>query len=128
MGNEEEGGEQKADEKGDKKDAGADASKGRDAPEKEVKKEIPPETLEDLQPFPLNPFFRSPPVLSEAFRAEIYNRVTERGQSIRQVSQDMHVDMKRVAAVVRLQQVEMDWLRDVSCPLSHFHPRHHKLP
>ena len=84
------------------------------AEEKESRHHLPPETLEDLQPFPLNPFFRSPSVLSDRFRDEIYNRIMEQGQTIRQVSQDLGVEMARVAAVVRLRRVELDWLRDVS--------------
>ena len=32
---------------------------------KKVKSNLPPETQEDLRPFPLNPFFRSEPVLSD---------------------------------------------------------------
>lgn len=75
---------------------------------------IPPETKEDLQPFPLNPFFRSEAVLSEDLRNEVFRRVTEQGHTVRQVSQDLSVDMSRVGAVVRLKTVEQDWLKKVS--------------
>ena len=78
---------------------------------------IPPETKEDLQPFPLNPFFRSEAVLSEDLRNEIFRRVTEQRHTVRQVSQDLSVDMSRVGAVVRLKTVEQDWLKKVSLSL-----------
>ena len=85
-----------------------------DNKKKNNKKDLPPETLEDLQPFPLNQYFRSSPVLSEALRNEIYERVAGKGQTVRQASQELGVEMRRVGAVVRLKRVELDWLRDVS--------------
>lgn len=74
----------------------------------------PPETLEDLRPFPLNPFFRSEAVLSEPLKNEIYKRVVAQGQTVREVSMALHVEMSRVAAVVRLKTVEQEWLRQAS--------------
>lgn len=81
---------------------------------KKVKSNLPPETQEDLRPFPLNPFFRSEPVLSEELRHEIYRRVVEKGQSVREVSIALQVEMARVGAVVRLMTIEQEWNRQVS--------------
>ena len=79
----------------------------------------PPETLEDLRPFPLNQFFRSEAVLSEPLKDEIYKRVVSQGQGVREVSMALHVEMSRVAAVVRLKTMEQEWLRQAS-PFSSF--------
>jgi hypothetical protein len=66
------------------------------------------------QPFPLNPLFRSQPVLSDATREIIYEKVTAKGMSLKAVSAEMHIDVRRVAAVVRLKEVEKQWLSEVS--------------
>ncbi|RDW74341.1 mitochondrial 37S ribosomal protein mS45 [Aspergillus mulundensis] len=58
------------------------------------------------RPFPLNPAFVSEPVLSEELRNEIYERVVVKKKSVRLVSHDMGVDMRRVAAVCRLVALE----------------------
>lgn len=58
------------------------------------------------QPFPLNPHFRSEPVLSDAVREAIWERVVENGEAIKSVSHEYGVDVRRIAAVVRLKQVE----------------------
>ena len=88
-------------------------AEGKDGEEKPKAKTAPPETQEDLQPFPLNPFFRSEPVPSLELRDEIYRRVKE-GLPVRAVSQSLGVDMNRVGAVVRLKEVELDWIDKVS--------------
>ncbi|KAI5793211.1 eukaryotic mitochondrial regulator protein-domain-containing protein [Geopyxis carbonaria] len=62
-------------------------------------------------PFPLNPHFRSAPVLSEELKNEIHRRVMA-GQSVRRVSAHFSVTMERVAAVVRLKEVEKQWVKD----------------
>ncbi|KAI1014343.1 hypothetical protein LB503_012954 [Fusarium chuoi] len=64
------------------------------------------------QPFPLNPLFRSQPVLSDATREIIYEKVTAKGMSLKAVSAEMHIDVRRVAAVVRLKEVEKQWLSE----------------
>jgi hypothetical protein len=69
------------------------------------------------RPFPLNPNFISEPILSEELRNEIYRRVVDRKQSVRAVSVDLGVDMRRVAAVVRLVELEKRWKQQV-CMLS----------
>lgn len=57
-------------------------------------------------PFPLNPQFISEPILSEELSNEIYKRVAQQGKSVRSVSVEMRVDMRRVGAVVRLKELE----------------------
>ncbi|KAF4965702.1 hypothetical protein FZEAL_10735 [Fusarium zealandicum] len=64
------------------------------------------------QPFPLNPLFRSQPVLDDTTRELIYEKVTRRGDSLKAVSAEMHIDVRRVAAVVRLKEVEKQWVAD----------------
>ncbi|KAG0638207.1 eukaryotic mitochondrial regulator protein-domain-containing protein [Tuber brumale] len=61
-----------------------------------------------VQPYPFNRYFKSQPVLSDAFREEIYARVKRQNHSIRQVSAALNVSIERVAAVVRLKQVEKE--------------------
>ncbi|ODM15543.1 hypothetical protein SI65_09146 [Aspergillus cristatus] len=67
-----------------------------------------PEQL-SKRPFPLNQNFVSEPILSEEMRAEIYKRVTQDKKSVRAVSIELKVDMRRVAAVVRLMEMEKAW-------------------
>lgn len=64
-------------------------------------------------PFPLNPYFKSQPVLSEALKEELYHNVAIQGRSLRQTSTYFKVSMERVAAVVRMKQMERDWLEEV---------------
>ncbi|KAJ9632762.1 uncharacterized protein PV06_02733 [Exophiala oligosperma] len=64
------------------------------------------ESEEDLRPFPRNSHFISQSVLSEELQHEIWHRVQVLQKSVRQVSVEMGVDMRRVAAVVRLIEVE----------------------
>lgn len=64
------------------------------------------------QPFPLNPLFRSQTVLAEPTKDLIWNKVTIRGESLKAVSAEMGVDVRRVAAVVRLKEVEQRWIRE----------------
>lgn len=65
-------------------------------------------------PFPANPFFKSEPVLSEKAREEIWRMIVKQGEAIKTVSATYGVDMRRVAAVVRLKEVEKAWVREVS--------------
>ncbi|KAF6839994.1 hypothetical protein CMUS01_04088 [Colletotrichum musicola] len=62
------------------------------------------------QPFPLNPYFRSQSVLSEDLRNEVYRRVKEQNHSMKAVSSDLGIDVRRVAAVVRMKEVEKQWV------------------
>lgn len=66
------------------------------------------------QPFPLNPLFRSQPVLDEHTKELIWEKVTQRGESLKAVSAEMSVDVRRVVAVVRLKEMEKQWQNEVS--------------
>lgn len=79
---------------------------------------LPPAKEWDLRPYPLNRAFVSQPVLSEEMRDLIYQRVVAGGQSVVQVSAQLGVSLERVAAVVRLKQIEKDWQKDVSASLT----------
>jgi hypothetical protein len=74
---------------------------------------IPKEDPGDLRPFPLNRYFQSQPVLSEELRQEIWRRVKTQGDSVRTVSTALNVEMRRVAAVVRLVELEKEMIREV---------------
>lgn len=82
----------------------------------------PKETAADLRPFPLNHNFRSQPVLSEELRDELYGQVVVRGMDLQSVSAAYSVDMRRVAAVVRLKTIEKEWIESVSLTTSPNHP------
>lgn len=75
------------------------------------------ETSRSPKPFPLNPHFVSEKILSEDLRNEIYERVAVRKKTVREVSVEMGVDMRRVAAVVRLVEMEKRW-RNEGKPLA----------
>ncbi|KAH7065692.1 eukaryotic mitochondrial regulator protein-domain-containing protein [Paraphoma chrysanthemicola] len=90
-----------------------------EAEDKEAKKsskeedddaKLPPETAEDLRPFPLNQYFRSQPVLSEGLREAIYQRVKRDGATVSLASVEFGVSNERVGAVVRLKQMEKEWI------------------
>lgn len=66
------------------------------------------------QPFPNNPLFRSQPVLDDHTRELIWRYIMQNGRSIKDVSAEMGVDVRRVAAVVRLKELERDWESSVS--------------
>jgi hypothetical protein len=85
-----------------------------------VKDKIPPETARDLIPFPLNRKFVSQAVLSDELREEIWKRIMKEGKSVRKVSAELGVEMSRVGAVVRLKEVEKEWLRIVSSLITAF--------
>ena len=75
---------------------------------------IPGEQPDDLMPFPMNRQFRSQPVLSEELRDEIYRRIVEESKSVRTVSSELGVEMRRVGAVFRLMSIENQWIQEVS--------------
>ncbi|KAG5913786.1 hypothetical protein E4U61_006516, partial [Claviceps capensis] len=64
------------------------------------------------QPFPQNPLFRSQPVLDEQTKELIWEKVMNRGEALKAVSAEMGVDVRRIAAVVRLKQLEKQWVQD----------------
>lgn len=80
---------------------------------------LPPETVEDLRPFPLNRYFRSQPVLSEELREAIYQSVVSGGMTVPLASIHYGVSNERVGAVIRLKQMEKEWIAQVRL---HFRP------
>lgn len=85
---------------------------GKDADNKSPA--IPPETMNDLRPFPLNRDFVSQPVASEELREAVWSRIMKDGKSVAAVSAELGVSMERVGAIVRLKEIEKEWLRKVS--------------
>lgn len=74
---------------------------------------LPRESKGDMRPFPLNKEFMSEPVLSEDMRNYIYAQVVEKGDSVRTVSAVYGIEMRRVAAVVRLVELEKQMIKEV---------------
>lgn len=74
------------------------------------------ESRSDLQPFPLNNHFISESILSEPLRQEIWHRVQNEKKSVRTVSVELGVEMRRVGAVVRLVELENQIKAQVSRP------------
>lgn len=74
----------------------------------------------ELRPFPLNAHFTSESVLSEPLREEVWRRVMVEKKSVRTVSVELGIEMRRVGAVVRLVELEKQMRRDVS-QLLQFH-------
>ena len=106
------GGQESADEldaalqQHEKEEQAAAAKKGDE-------QQLPPETAEDLRPFPLNKWFRSQPVLSENLREAIYKFVVEEEKTVPLASITFGVSNERVGAVVRLKQMEKQWIAQV---------------
>lgn len=55
-------------------------------------------------------------MLSPELRQELFRQVADRGADITSVSAAFGVDIRRVAAVVRLMTVEKKWIEEVSAP------------
>ncbi|KAI1423881.1 eukaryotic mitochondrial regulator protein-domain-containing protein [Xylaria sp. FL1777] len=62
------------------------------------------------KPFPINPHYHSAKVLDDNARELIWSKIMREGQTIKAVSAEFGVDIRRVAAVVRLKEVEKDWI------------------
>lgn len=77
-------------------------------------KRIGGERPSDLRPYPLNQNFMSQAVLSEDLREELYRQIVVKKMDLQGVSAAYGVDMRRVAAVVRLKTIEKQWIEDVS--------------
>jgi hypothetical protein len=114
--------EESEDNGGKKKESRNDPDEGDRGRKEETSAPLPPETARDWAPFPLNRTFISQPVLSDELREEIWLRVMEGGKTVREVSAELGVEMRRVGAVVRLKEVEKEWERLVS--LSSVHNSH----
>lgn len=66
--------------------------------------------LNKTRPFPLNRQFKSETVLDDRAREVIWEKVMRDGEPIKAVSAELGVDIRRVAAVVRLKEVEKNWI------------------
>lgn len=82
-----------------------------------IDKPLPRETPTDLMPFPQNRFFRSERVVNEAMREDIWKKVMKDGLSVKAVSSQLGVEMNRVGAIVRLKEIEKEWVRQVRLSL-----------
>ncbi|KAJ5280162.1 hypothetical protein N7478_005534 [Penicillium angulare] len=71
-----------------------------------VKGRRDPDNPPSNRPFPNNRNFVSESVLSEELRNEVYVQVVDQKKSVRAVSVEFGIDMKRIAAVVRLVELE----------------------
>ena len=85
----------------------------KEAKAAEDRNKLPKENAADLRPYPLNNDFRSQSVLSEEMRVEIYKKIVDEKVDLATVSALYGVDMRRVAAVVRLKTVENNWVAEV---------------
>lgn len=106
--------------------ADADKQEAKAAGEQDDSK-LPPETAEDLRPFPQNQYFRSQPVLSEDLREAIYQRVKRDGATVSLASVEFGVSNERVGAVVRLKQMEKEWIAQVRSHLTLSEPFPHDM-
>ena len=87
-----------------------------------MKRSIPKEELDDLVPFPMNRQFRSQPVLSDELRDEVWHRHFQLKRSVRVISAELGIEMRRVGAVIRLKAVENEWVNQVRLDLSSLKP------
>lgn len=97
--------------------AGDRATRRAEKEEREERGGVPRERQSDLRPYPLNQSFRSQPVLSEGLREQLYIQVAVFKHDLASVAATFGVDMRRVAAVVRLKTIEKQWEADVSAPV-----------
>lgn len=93
-----------------------EAREAEQADAKANQRKLPPAKAGDFRPFPLNNEFRSQSVLSEELREEVWRQVVEEKQTVATVSAVFGIDLRRVAAVVRLKTVEKDWAAKVRSP------------
>ncbi|KAK3646239.1 hypothetical protein LTR56_008590 [Elasticomyces elasticus] len=77
--------------------------------ETEARGGVPKERTTDMRPYPLNHMFRSQPVLSEELREQLYIQVAVNEYDLASVAASFGVDIRRVAAAVRLKTIEKQW-------------------
>ncbi|KJR89692.1 uncharacterized protein SPSK_06456 [Sporothrix schenckii 1099-18] len=58
---------------------------------------------------PRNQAFKNQSVLSESMREFVYSKIVHGGESIKGLAASTGIDMRRIAAVVRLKQIEKQW-------------------
>ncbi|KAK6505667.1 hypothetical protein TWF481_007559 [Arthrobotrys musiformis] len=64
-----------------------------------------------ISPFPTNPSFKAHPVISTEFREQIYLRM-KADRSVRRISAELNCELERVAAVIRLKEIENRWIAE----------------
>lgn len=74
-----------------------------------------------IQPFPTNADFKPPRVLDEEAREMIWKRVFMDEEPVKVVSAELGVDIRRVAAVVRMKTIEKEWQAEVCLVMSQAH-------
>lgn len=96
--------------------SGKEGAKGSEADEKtaDALAKDRSQSQRPRRPFPQNLHFISQSILSEQLREEIWRRVRVDGKSIRNVSVELGVEMRRVGAVVRLMEIQNQWRAEVS--------------
>ncbi|KAI0975746.1 eukaryotic mitochondrial regulator protein-domain-containing protein [Xylaria arbuscula] len=62
------------------------------------------------RPFPINPHYTSAKVLDERARELVWKKIMRDGETIKAVSAEFGIDIRRVAAIVRLKEIEKDWI------------------
>ncbi|KAL3471370.1 eukaryotic mitochondrial regulator protein-domain-containing protein [Aspergillus californicus] len=77
-----------------------------------VKEEEDSDTLRSLRIFPMNSNYESAAILGEDLRYKIHDEVMNKKRSLKKVSVDFGVDMRRVAAVCRLVELEERWKKE----------------
>jgi len=106
--------DQKLDDVAMEQNATERATRRAERDEREARGGVPRERMSDLRPYPLNQSFRSQPVLSEDLREQLYIQVAHYKHDISSVAASFGVDVRRVAAVVRLKTIEKQWEAEVS--------------
>lgn len=82
------------------------------------------------KPFRWNETFFSMPVLSEGLKEHIYTFVTLDGHPIKKASEHFGVSINRIGAVVRMKQIERNWVQEVSSvvfPPHSFHDEYKQI-
>ncbi|CCE61537.1 hypothetical protein TPHA_0A04640 [Tetrapisispora phaffii CBS 4417] len=64
-----------------------------------------------LQPFPLNKHCQTNYIISTELKQDIYNEITNLGMTAQQVSQKYGLKIPRIEAIIKLQEIEMKWLK-----------------
>lgn len=68
----------------------------------------------DYMPFPQNEHFKAEPITSQAQRQEVWKMIVVDGLSVKETSARLGIEMSRVGAIVRLQEIERAWMNQVS--------------
>lgn len=66
-----------------------------------------------LQPFPQNPYCKTALMISYELKDTIYHQVQE-GAHIQEIAHKYGIKLERVEAIVRLQEIERGWKKEVS--------------